>query len=384
MRARGEVMMRAVWTALAVVGLTLSTWPSLAATGGPDGYGYTWADSDEAGVSYAYEAIYANFQSLTDEDFVEIPLGFDFPFYGGTFNSITVTSNGVAHFDGAQLVGYNNVPLYFGTFRMMAVFWDDLNPGASGDVWWETTGSSPNRVFKVEWWSVPHFYSSGTGTFEIKLFEVDGAVEFHYEDTNFGDGAYNQGASATCGIQDGAQGYSLQRSHEQSVLPNDYAVRFEPGSCSDTDGDGYDANTCGGNDCDDSDSHVYPGATEDCNGIDDDCDGTVDEGCGDDDDTTGTPGDDDDTTGTPGDDDDTGGGPWDDDDADDDTGVGSDDDDSTPGGQHPGNQETPKNSNPTFGIVCACRTASDGAPLGAALLWLSALAGVHLVSRRRR
>jgi len=41
----------------------------------------------------------------------------------------------------------------------------------------------------------------------------------------------------------------------------------------DTDADGY---TC--NDCDDSDPNIYPGAEEVCNGVDDDCDTTVDEG----------------------------------------------------------------------------------------------------------
>ncbi len=372
--------MRTIWTVLLLGGASLAVLPAEAATGGPDGFGYTWADSDEAGVNYDYEAIYANYQSLSDEDFVEISLGFDFPFYGGLFDTITVTSNGVAHFDGPTLVAYNNVGLPFDTFRMMAVFWDDLNPGNSGDIWWDTTGTGSDHVFVLEWWNVPHFYSSGTGTFELKLFESDGAIEFHYEDTNFGDGTYNQGASATCGIQDGAQGYGLQRSQDQAVLPNDYAIRFEPGSCTDADGDGYEASTCGGNDCDDGDVHVYPGANEICNGIDDNCNGTVDEGCGDDDDdTTGTPGDDDDTTG-PGDDDD--GDPWDDDD---DGDPWDDDDDDTEGGQQPGpaGPNNTKNTNPTFGIVCACRTAPQGSPLGAALLFLSGLALVRRSSRRR-
>ncbi|MFZ5475315.1 MAG: putative metal-binding motif-containing protein [Myxococcota bacterium] len=42
----------------------------------------------------------------------------------------------------------------------------------------------------------------------------------------------------------------------------------------DRDGDGYHADQ----DCDDEDPRVNPGATEVCDGVDDDCDGTVDEG----------------------------------------------------------------------------------------------------------
>ncbi|MBU0606397.1 MAG: putative metal-binding motif-containing protein, partial [Armatimonadetes bacterium] len=41
----------------------------------------------------------------------------------------------------------------------------------------------------------------------------------------------------------------------------------------DADGDGYDSDV----DCDDGDATVYPDAPELCNGVDDDCDGEVDE-----------------------------------------------------------------------------------------------------------
>ena len=61
------------------------------------------------------------------------------------------------------------------------------------------------------------------------------------------------------------------------------------------DGDGYVAVAQGGDDCDDDDPAVHPGATETCNGIDDDCDGFTD-----DEDDECEPGDDD----TTGDDDD--------------------------------------------------------------------------------
>ena len=47
----------------------------------------------------------------------------------------------------------------------------------------------------------------------------------------------------------------------------------DPAKAEDLDGDGFAT----GADCNDSDAQVYPGATEYCNSIDDDCDGDVDE-----------------------------------------------------------------------------------------------------------
>ncbi|HJL19834.1 MAG TPA: MopE-related protein [Sandaracinaceae bacterium LLY-WYZ-13_1] len=46
----------------------------------------------------------------------------------------------------------------------------------------------------------------------------------------------------------------------------------------DLDGDGVDAIECGGEDCDDREARRRPGATEVCDGADDDCDGAFDEG----------------------------------------------------------------------------------------------------------
>ena len=43
----------------------------------------------------------------------------------------------------------------------------------------------------------------------------------------------------------------------------------------DQDGDSFDSLACGGSDCDDNDAAVYPGATEICDGLDNDCSGSV-------------------------------------------------------------------------------------------------------------
>lgn len=52
------------------------------------------------------------------------------------------------------------------------------------------------------------------------------------------------------------------------------------GCSDDLDGDGYIAEGCGGNDCNDDVFAINPGATEICDEIDNNCDGTIDEGCG--------------------------------------------------------------------------------------------------------
>lgn len=70
--------------------------------------------------------------------------------------------------------------------------------------------------------------------------------------------------------------------NDSSAPPVDRdAGTAEPCAVSDDDGDGFgDDETCAVLDCDDTNASVYPGAPEACNGIDEDCDGDVDDDLG--------------------------------------------------------------------------------------------------------
>ena len=61
---------------------------------------------------------------------------------------------------------------------------------------------------------------------------------------------------------------------------NGWSLAINEGTpcCPDMDGDGHNDIVCGGTDCFDTDPNSYPGAPEICDGLDNDCDGEVDEG----------------------------------------------------------------------------------------------------------
>ena len=72
------------------------------------------------------------------------------------------------------------------------------------------------------------------------------------------------------------RGYDVSEGNsEYFVLASNYDMTL----CWDYDNDGYLSVVCGGNDCLDGYADSYPGATEVCDGRDNDCDGYTDEGC---------------------------------------------------------------------------------------------------------
>ncbi len=221
--------------ALAVVVLGSLVNAALSATIGPDGYGYLATDE----TPYAFEEISATGTNLNlsdDSSYYGIPFHFDF--YGTPYDQVAVGSNGTVYFEDAYL-GLARTPIpsinKYNVDRFIAVFWEDLDPGTGGGVYWQVRGSDESERLIVEWKDVPRFGGEGAGTFQAVLYRQSGDVFVYYADTIFGNPEYDSGANVTAGIQ-GDPSIALEWSFHQAVLTDGLALRYhavpEPGTAS--------------------------------------------------------------------------------------------------------------------------------------------------------
>ncbi|MFA4836280.1 MAG: Ig-like domain-containing protein [Dehalococcoidia bacterium] len=202
-------------------------------SGGPDAYGYTYKDTgtDSSGVPYNWVDISgtgtAVLPSADDAVSATLSLGFNFDYYGTVYSQVAVSTNALAFF-GATSTQYANQQIMnsWSAHGFVSPFWDDLITDASGQIFYQTLGSAPNRTFVVQWNDIKHYGSSGRASFQAILYETSNNIKFQYKDVTFGD--YNDaGASATVGIESPAGNDGLQYSYNEAALRADFAILFE-------------------------------------------------------------------------------------------------------------------------------------------------------------
>lgn len=131
------------------------------------------------------------------DSYAGISLGFSFSYFGQTYSSVYISNNGVASFSTGKIISSYPRNLFgekeYDTpdediLRLaVAPWWGKLYADCSTSVVYETSGTSPNRIFTVEWKNITNasekFYPTSSPmrlNFQMKLYETSNKIEFHY------------------------------------------------------------------------------------------------------------------------------------------------------------------------------------------------------------
>ena len=140
---------------------------------------------------------------------IDVALPFGFTIGGTNYSSVTISTNGWLEF-GGNTSGNSDptndcLPSSAHTNPLLAAYWDDLNPFGT-QVRYRTQGSSPNRVFLVDYETD---INTGEGSddlrFQVQLHERSNLITVRYRESQ----AQANGQGATVGFQ-GAGGAAAQ------------------------------------------------------------------------------------------------------------------------------------------------------------------------------
>jgi hypothetical protein len=118
-----------------------------------------------------------------DDSYVNsIPINFDFWYMGTRYTTISACTNGwiTLGTDITNPQRFNNLRNGISPGPVIAPLWDDLK--TTGYPGYATSGTAPNRVFTVEYLNMRWFWNAASPSvsFQIKLYETSGKVEFIY------------------------------------------------------------------------------------------------------------------------------------------------------------------------------------------------------------
>ena len=133
-----------------------------------------------------------------------INIGFNFIYDGTTYTQFKASSNGFLTFNTANTLAQPTNNLNTSSERtILAVLWDDNQTGASGNVNYKLTGTSPNRVLTIEWYQLrwnKSGYSAGTIDCQIKLYETTNVIEYIYNRGSYQSFGNSAGIGASIGL----------------------------------------------------------------------------------------------------------------------------------------------------------------------------------------
>lgn len=156
-----------------------------------------------------------------------LPIGFTFEFFGQPYSQFYISSNGFVTFNSDQPNGCCSgafLPTADVPNNLIALAWEDLNPGAGGSIHYFTTGNAPNRRLVVNYSNVPHYPANLPVTMQLILFEGSNGIEIHTTNMPTDGGVHTQGIEN----ETGEIAYFLDGRNAASWSVTNDAVRFSP------------------------------------------------------------------------------------------------------------------------------------------------------------
>ena len=259
-------------------------------------------------IPFEPEAIAGTSLTMPDDTYTgPFDIGFPFCFYENTFTEFYINSNGWISFDEPEIDWLDNwtpdgeIPDAAADVPTNAIFaaWTDWHTGLCTEcIHYETIGTAPNRKLVVTWEEVPLFSCTvDKGTFQIVLYETSNYIDNHLTDVMVCPG-WDLGV-AIQGLQneDGTIAHTVEGRNATSWEASDESWRWYTNSIVWYDDEGTligagstvdvspEVTTvytiiqtlCDGTIYED-DVTINVGAVEICDGIDNNCDGNIDEG----------------------------------------------------------------------------------------------------------
>jgi hypothetical protein len=189
-------------TPAATTGVCLGDVKTLVASGG---------DVNTSLPNYTFSSVSGTFSALSGgttvsavqtDDIISsaIPIGFTFNYNGLTYSNVYPSSNGFLSLNSSSpsnSSASNGLTSVSSTIApLIAPLWDDLD-GSTGTASYLTSGSIGNRIFTFEWLNWEWNYSANAAviSFQVKLYEATGKVEFVYRQESTAVNTSSSGAS---------------------------------------------------------------------------------------------------------------------------------------------------------------------------------------------
>lgn len=171
---------------------------------------------------------------LSDDSEAAVTIPFSILYQGVLVNTCTVGNNGgmALGTTTAEIVSGGDMTSFNGNFIYP---WGDDMDDESGNVYYETIGTAPNRTFIVQWDDLCNFSGSAnapTVTFQVQFDEATGKFWFVYDDVVFGapNASDDFGANADIGVSGPNQDINISN-NSPVYLQNNSCVEFYYTNC---------------------------------------------------------------------------------------------------------------------------------------------------------